>query len=48
MDGRTDGRIEEWNAEYYVPLLFCEKAGDKKSHLEIICSDSFLSYGMKS
>ena len=32
MDGRTDGRIGEWNAEYYVPLLFCEKGGGDKNH----------------
>ena len=27
---RKDGRTEGWDAEYYVPPLFFEKAGDKK------------------
>ena len=30
-DGRTEGREEGRNAEYYVPPLFFEKAGDKNT-----------------
>ena len=31
MEGRKDGRTEGRKAENYVPPLFFEKAGDKKS-----------------
>ena len=38
----TEGRMEGWNAKYYVPLLFFKKAGDKKTIGE--SSGQFMGY----